>query len=424
MKIQMPEKMGEVIFKPSRYKVFFGGRGGAKSVNIARALLIKGYQSKQKILCTREIQKSINESVHAVLAQEIVKLGLSDFYEVQKTTIIGRNGTQFLFAGLRSNIANIKSIPDVNICWIEEAQTVSKSSLSVLIPTIRAEGSEIWFSFNPELEEDDIYQDYVVTPPKDAIVVQMNWRDNPWFPEVLRQEMENLKERNESEYQHVWEGRPKQAVDGAIFANELNAANEQQRLTRILPKAGVPINTFWDLGHSDNTAIWFCQQIGLEYRLLDYYQANGQKMSHYIDVLAKRGYEYGTHYLPHDATHEQLSAQSTIKQQLNNAMRDNPALGKQVVIVPRIPKKALAIDAAREIFPMCVFDKKKTADGLACLRHARFVKDLETGRVAKEPVHDIWSHGTDAFFCLAQHVRKPSLVKPTPAPQMPRRRML
>jgi len=424
MDVDLPEKIGEVIFTPSRYKVFYGGRGGAKSINIARALLIRGYQAKIKILCTREIQKSITESVHAVLAQELEKMGMGEFYEVQKTTIIGKNGTQFLFAGLRSNIANIKSIPDINYCWIEEAQTVSKASLSVLIPTIRADNSEIWFSFNPELEEDDIYQDYVVSPPPDAIVVKMNWRDNPWFPKVLHDEMEMLKERNLAEYEHVWEGKPKQAVEGAIFNSELVSAAESGRLTRVNVQPAVEVSTFWDLGHSDNTAIWFVQRVGLEYRLIDYYQANGQKMSHYVDVLAKRGYFYGDHYLPHDATHEQLSAQSTIKQQLNNAMRDNPSLGKAVHIVPRIPKKALAIDAAREIFPMCIFDKEKTSDGLACLRHARFAKDLETGKVAKEPVHDIWSHGTDAFFCLAQHIRKPSLVKKPQAAPAPRRRML
>lgn len=411
MDVEFPKKLGAVIFKPARYKVFYGGRGGAKSINIARALLIQGYQSKHKILCTREIQKSISESVHAVLSQQIEEMGLQSFYDVQKATIVGKNGTQFLFAGLRTNIANIKSIPDITRCWIEEAQTVSKASLSVLIPTVRADNSEIWFSFNPELEEDDIYQDYVVSPPPGAIVVKMNWRDNPWFPQVLRDEMETLKAKNFAEYEHVWEGKPKQAVEGAIFASEITAANEQQRITKILPKTGIPVQTFWDLGHSDNTAIWFVQQIGLEYRLLDYYQNNGEKMSHYVGVLAKRGYEYGDHYLPHDATHEQLSAPSTIAQQLRNAIRDNSALGKNVHVVPRIPKKALAIDAARELFPMCVFDKEKTADGLACLRHARYKKDEQSGKVSKEPVHDIWSHGADAFYCFAQHIKKPQLVK-------------
>ena len=145
----------------------------------------------------------------------------------------------------------------------------------------------------------------------------------------------------------------------------------------------------------------------MEFRLLDYYQSNGVKFAHYIDILTERAYNYGEHCLPHDADHEQLAASSTIRQQLQNALRDNPALGKTVRIVPRIPKKGLAIDMARAIFPQAVFDKEKTADGLQCLRHAAYARDLETGKVAKQPKHDIWSHGTDAFLCFAQYYKKP-----------------
>lgn len=407
MKVEMPAKMAEALFKPSRYKVFYGGRGGAKSINISRALAVQGYGQQHKILCTREIQKSIAESVHAVLEQEIIDIGLKDFYEIQKTTIIGKNGTQFLFAGLRSNISNIKSIPGITRAWIEEAQNVSKASLSVLIPTVRAEGSEIWFSFNPELEADPIYQDYVIDPPSDAIVVNMNWRDNPWFPDVLRKEKDALERKNKAEYEHVWEGKPKQAIEGAIFAAEMEAAAKEGRITRVPIAAGRPIQTFWDLGQSDRTAIWFVQLVGMEYRLVDYYENSGEKMGHYIDVLAERAYAYGDHYMPHDAEHDQLAAQKNIKQQMQDAIRDNPKLGNSVQIVPRVPQKALGIDAARSIFERCLFDKEKTADGLQCLRRYRYAKDVETGRVSKEPFHDIWSNGADAFLQLAQHA-KPS----------------
>lgn len=393
-----------------------GGDGGAKSWGIARALLIQGSTSKHKILCAREIQKSISDSVHSLLVEQIEALGLGGFYSVTKASIIGRNGTEFLFAGLRSNISNIKSIPGITRAWVEEAQTVSKASMSVLIPTVRENGSEIWLSFNPDLEDDYIYQDFVVDPPTDTIIVKIGWRDNPWFPDVLRQEMEDLRKRNPKEYEHVWEGRCKQAIDGAIFAEELHKAAEEHRITKVPLQPGVPVQTFWDLGQSDNTAIWFVQIIGLEFRLIDYYQASGHKMAHYIDVLADRKYAYDEHCLPHDAEHDQLAAKDTIKQQLINALRDNPALGKTVRIVPRIPKKALAIDAARLIFPQCLFDKEKTADGLQCLRHSAYAKDPETGRVSKEPKHDIWSHGADAFMGFAQHYKRPatSVIKPLP----------
>jgi phage terminase large subunit len=345
--------------------------------------------------------------VHSLLAEQIEQLGLQNFYTVQKANIYGKNGTEFLFAGLRTNISNIKSIPNITRAWVEEAQSVSKASMSVLIPTVRAEGSEIWLSFNPELEDDYIYQNYVVYPPDDAMVVKIGWQDNPWFPDVLKKEMEGLKKRSLSEYENVWEGKPKQAIEGAIFANEINQAALEGRITKVPLAAGVPVQTFWDLGQSDNTAIWFVQIVGMEYRLVDYYQSSGVKMAHYIEILAERGYKYGEHCLPHDAEHEQLAAQSTIKQQLQNAIRDNPSLGSAVRIVPRIPKKALGIDAARNIFGQCVFDKDKTQDGLQCLRHYAFALDVETGKVSKEPRHDAFSHGADAFLCFAQNYKRP-----------------
>lgn len=409
MTIKLPDKL-KVLFEPYRYKVLWGGRGGAKSQSIARVLLLQGAQQKHKILCAREIQKSIQDSVHSLLKEQIEEMGLQNFYEVQKSAIYGKNGTEFLFAGLRSNIANIKSIPNITRAWIEEAQSASASNIKTLALTVRAPESEVWLSFNPDLEDDPIYQDYVVSPPDDALVVKINYDDNPFFPDVLRKEMESDKRKNYEQYLHVWEGQCKKAVDGAIFANEIRLASEQQRLTKVPIETGIPVHTFWDLGQSDNTAIWFVQIVGMEFRILDYYQASGYKMGHYIEVLEERKYKYGDHCLPHDAEHEQLAAQSTIRQQLQQAINSNPALGKTVRIVPRIPKKALGIEAARKIFGQCVFDKEKTKDGLQCLRHYAYANDPETGKVSKEPKHDSWSHGSDAFLCFAQHYKKPTTV--------------
>jgi phage terminase large subunit len=411
MTIQLPEKL-KCLFEPYRYKVLFGGRGGAKSISIARALLLQGAASKHKILCAREIQKSIQDSVHSLLKEQIEELGLQSFYEIQKSTIIGKNGTEFLFAGLRSNIANIKSIPNITRAWIEEAQSASADNIKTLALTVRAPNSEVWLSFNPDLEDDTVYQEYVVTPPDDSIVVKINYDDNPFFPDVLRKEMESDKRKNYEKYLNVWEGQCKKSVDGAIFADEIAKASEEQRLTKVPLAAGIPVHTFWDLGQSDNTAIWFVQIVGMEFRLIDYYQASGVKMAHYIEMLGEKDYKYGEHCLPHDAEHEQLAAQSTIKQQLQNALRDNPKLGELVRIVPRVPKKALGIDAARTIFSQCVFDKEKTKDGMQCLRHYAYANDPDTGKVSKEPKHDIWSHGSDAFLCFAQHFKRPVSNKP------------
>lgn len=415
MQVELPEKLVDLLFQPARYKTAYGGRGSTKSWSFAKALLLKAYAEPKLVLCTREIQKSIQESVHRLLADQIEVLGLGGFYEVQQTKIIGRNGSEFLFAGLRHNIANLKSFEGVDICWVEEAQSVSDHSWNILIPTIRKEGSEIWISFNPDLEDDPTYQRFVAQPPTNSKAVKVNYSDNPWFPDVLKQEMQDLKARDYKAYLNVWEGECRQAVEGAIFADELQKAAEEQRITRVSPAGGVPVMTFWDLGESDYTAIWFVQLVGQEYRLLDYYQANGRKMGHYIDELARRDYLYGWHHLPHDATHEQLAAKSTIEQQLKAGLAANKRLGEGVRIIPRVPKKALAIDAARGIFERCVFDKDKTAPGLNCLRHFRYATDPETGKIGKEPMHDIWSHGADAFLQLAQHA-KPATPEKLPKP--------
>lgn len=409
--VDFPEKL-QFLFQPYRYKVAYGGRGGAKSWNYARALLLQGLDETKLIVCAREIQKSIADSVHRLLASQIELMGLSEYYEILQTTIRSRvNGTEFIFAGLKHNIANVKSLEGADVVWVEEAQTVSKASWDVLIPTVRKEGSEIWIAFNPDLEDDYTYQRFVLDPPPNTHVVKVNWDDNPWFPETLREEKDDLRRRDPVAYRHVWEGYCKQAIEGAIFAKEIDKAAEEGRLTRVPVQSGVPVNTAWDLGHSDNTAIWFYQLVGMEYRLIDYYQANGEKMGHYLDVLARKGYSFGDHYLPHDAENEQLAAAKTIRQQVSDAIRDNPALGKMVHVVPRTPQKVIAIEAARDIFARCIFDRDKTTDGLQCLRRYRYERDEQTGKVSKNPVHDQWSHGADAFLTMAQHARRPATVK-------------
>lgn len=410
MIVNFPSDKFKCLFSDKRYIVLYGGRGAAKSWSIARALLIRGTQKPMLILCAREVQKSIQDSVHRLLSAQIIDMGLQDFYEIQQARIIGRNGTEFVFAGLRHNINSIKSFEGADVVWVEEAQSTSKHSWDVLIPTIRKEGSQIIVSYNPDLEDDDTHQRFVINSPPDSHVEKVGWQDNKHFPAVLKMEMESLKERDYQAYMNVWEGHCRRTVEGAVFSDELDRIEDSGRITRIVPKEGVPVHTFWDLGQSDNTAIWFMQQIGMEYWLIDYYQNNAHKMPHYLRILAERGYLYGTHYLPHDAAHDQLAAGSTIEAQVRDALRDNHKLGDGVKIVPRITKKALAIDAARNIMDRCIFDKDNTDEGIKCLRRYRYAQNLETGKVSKEPVHDIWSHGTDAFLTMAQHYVKPQHI--------------
>lgn len=218
-KILLPRK-AEFLFRPSRYKVLRGGRGSAKSTSIAQALLELGKRSKLLILCTREYQNSISESVHRLLEGKIYDNGLSWFYNVNKTTIEGRNGTAFIFAGLRKNINSIRSIEGVNICWVEEAHTVSKESWRVLTPTIRRPGAEIWVSYNPELEEDPTHVMFSDPLPPETTVVEMNWRDNPWFPDTLNRERLHMLANDPGLYDHVWEGKCLKNTAATIFLNK------------------------------------------------------------------------------------------------------------------------------------------------------------------------------------------------------------
>lgn len=405
MIVSLPDKLS-FLFEPYRYKGAFGGRGGSKSWGFASAILALGIDSRPvfgeqrplRIGCGREIQKSISDSVHQLLKNRIQAMGLERKYNVKETYIEGKNGTLITFHGLRHNIANIKSLEGCDIFWVEEAESVSKSSWDTLIPTIRKPGSEIWLTWNPELEEAETNQRFVVNPPPNAKIVKIGWQDNPWFPDVLRQEKDYLKQKDPVAYLNVWEGNCKQAVEGAIFAKEIQKAAEEGRITEVPYSPSVPVDVFADLGHSDQTALWFAQMVGFQHRFLRYYANSQEKVAHYIKYLKELPYAYGTIYLPHDADHEQLGQDKTITQQFRSAF-------SSVVVIPRVSSKANSIEAARTIFPMAYFDKTLCADGLTCLRRYAYRVDAETGKISKEPDHSIWSHGADAFQCagMAMH---------------------
>lgn len=207
-RIELPTKL-RPLWTPKRYKVLRGGRGGAKSHGIARTLLVMAAQRKLRILCTRELQNSIADSVHKLLSDLIAgDAHLSAHYEVQKKTIVNRTtGSEFIFAGVRNNVKSIKSMEGIDICWVEEAEGVSDYSWQVLIPTIRKSGSEIWVSFNPDQEDDPTSRRFITNPPDDCISLEIGWQDNPWFPEELRKEMEYLYRIDPEAADHVWGGQ-------------------------------------------------------------------------------------------------------------------------------------------------------------------------------------------------------------------------
>lgn len=396
---EFPVKL-QPLFKPKRYKVLKGGRAGSKSWGIARALLIQGTQKKLRILCTRETQTSIAQSVHQLLREQIEILGLGGFYRILETSITGKNGTEFIFAGIRQqSVVNLKSFESVDICWVEEAQVVTKRSWDILIPTIRKDGSEIWVSFNPELETDETYRRFVVNTPPDCELITINYDDNPFLPETIKREIEHLKATSPDEFEHIYGGICKQVVEGAIYKNELLACDKEKRICRVPYDPIKPVQTFWDLGFSDSTSIWFAQSIGFEFHLIDYVEGSQQALQFYLKKLQEKPYVYGTHYLPHDARAHQLGSGRSIEEQMRSG-------GFKVSIVPRLSIED-GIAAARAIFPRCFFDAERCADGIQALRHYRYELDEKLGGLKKQPLHDWASHPADAFREFAVAIREP-----------------
>lgn len=391
-KAQFPAKL-RVLFAPKRYKIVRGGRGGAKSWGIAMALLILGAKQPTRVVCCRELQVSIKDSVYQLLCNQIKALGLEAFYTVRKTEIEGANGSLFTFHGLRHNIDNIKSLEGADVCWIEEANTVSKESWKKLVPTIRKAGSEIWASYNPELETDEVYRRFDANNLRDdAVLVEMNWRDNPWFPAVLEAERLESFRTEPDEYLTTWEGKCRQTLTGAVYADEIRKATLDNRITRVPYVKTVGVSVAADLGWGDNTSLWFSQRVALQHRMLASYQNSHKPWSHYLEIIQKSGYLIDTIYLPHDAANGQLGSGKSIER----ITRDH---NYRVVVVPR-GNVVNGINAVREMFDECWFDTEGTSDGLQALRRYVWAPTAQ-GRMTREPLHDENSHYADAFRTLA-----------------------
>lgn len=214
MRLQIPEKLAFLMTQDSRYKVAYGGRGGAKSWAVADSLLAKATREPIRVLCARELQNSIKDSVHRLFKDRIDYHELNPLYQVLDTEIRCANGSMFGYKGLRTNAGEIKSWEGADVCWVEEAEKVSDESWDLLIPTIRKPGSEIWITFNTGTITDPVYVRFVTNTHPDAIVQLVNYYDNPWFPETLRREMEHDKATDQKKYEHIWLGKP---LDGGRF---------------------------------------------------------------------------------------------------------------------------------------------------------------------------------------------------------------
>ena len=391
--IEFPKAL-RFLFEPHRYKCAYGGRGSSKSWSFARALLIQGAQKPLRILCTREIQKSIADSVHKLLSDQIVALGLTGFYEIQQTVIRGKNGTEFTFAGLQSHtVDSIKSYEGVDRVWVEEAHAVSKKSWNVLLPTIRKPESEIWVTFNPQLDTDETYLRFVTSPPPDCVSVLMNYTENPWFPDVLEQERLHAQATMKAaEYGHIWEGKCMPAVQGAIYFDEVAEAEAKGRIREVPYDPLLKVHAVWDLGWNDSMSIILVQRSASELRLIDYIEDSHRTLSDYAQQLKGMNLNWGNDYLPHDGFTKDFKTGKSAQEILQ-------ALGRSVQATPKLDVES-GIRAAREAFPRMYFDKTKTSRLVECLKRYRRHINQQTNEPG-QPLHDEFSHGADAFRYLA-----------------------
>lgn len=408
--LRIPKAFSE-LFRPWRFKVYYGGRGGAKSWNFANAIIARAMSKKTRVLCARELQKSIDDSVHALLKNRIHELGVDYFFKCTNSEIEGLNGSLFSFIGLKHNPTKVRSVEGVDICWVEEADAVSDASWEVLIPTIRKDDSEIWICFNPRYPTDPTWKRFVAEADEDIYVRKVGWQDNPFFGGVLEKERQRLLRRDPEAYKHVWEGEFDTRYFGGVYAKWVAEAQAQKRFIKGLHDPSLPVYTAWDLGFDDATAIWIWQVARNEVRLLEYYENSGEDTEFYCKLLLgehesqetgdeerflKKSYNYAGHYVPHDAAHQLQAAggRSIYQQMLRYGL-------KNVHIIPATGHQN-SIEAARTTLKVSWFDSDNTLDGVAALMQYRYEYDEDKKIFKTKPNHNWASHAADAFELIGQ----------------------
>lgn len=393
--IQVPSKLN-FLKDPYRYKILYGGRGSGKSWGVARELLIQSTQKKLRILCCREVQRSIRQSVHQLLQDMIQEIGIGQYFEVLEKEIRCQNGSTFSFTGLANNtVESIKSYEGVDIVWVEEAQTVSKKSWDILIPTIRKPGSEIWVTMNPNLDTDDTYKRFIINSPSNSKVVKVNYSDNPFFPNVLEQEREHA-EKHSPDYDNIWEGMCRTSVAGAIYADEIRDAQENNRVTNVPYDSDLKVHVVMDLGWNDSMSIILMQKGVSEIRILDYIEDDHRTLDSYSQQLRDMNYHWGQMYLPHDGQTKDFKYGTSAEEIMSRH-------GWDVRIVPRLDIEQ-GIKLARINFHRCYFDNK-TGRLIECLKNYRRSINATTNEPGA-PLHDEYSHGADAFRYLCVSIDK------------------
>lgn len=409
------------LLSPARYKGAWGGRGSGKSHFFAEnvisdSLLIPGLRT----VCIREVQKSLVQSAKRLIEDKLIhyKLDTGAGFQIFKDRIETPGDGLIMFQGMQDhNAASIKSLEGFGRAWVEEAQTLSEESMKLLRPTIRGEGSELWFSWNPRRKNDPV--DILLRQgdiPTGAVVVKANWEDNPWFPTVLEQERHDCFHYEPEQYEHIWNGDYVGILKGAYFAKQMAVAKSEGRISKVGADPLQSYRAFVDIGgtgaRSDAFVMWIAQFVGREIRVLDYYEAQGQELGEHLEWMRVRGYnkENTGIWLPHDgATNDRIFAVS-----YESAFR---SAGYKTEVVPNQGRGAASkrIEESRRLFPNVWFNKESCKGGLDALSWYHEKQDEVRG-IGLGPEHDWSSHGADAFGLMC-------VVYEPPMARIPRNRV-
>lgn len=400
----------EPLCVPARYKGAYGGRGSGKSQFFSGLLPDYAIANKGlRAVCIREVQKSLKESAKRLIEDQLAKYGLgeADGFKVFREVIETPGDGIILFQGMQDHTAeSIKSLEGVDIAWVEEAQSLSARSLSLLRPTIRKDGSELWFSWNSRLKTDPV--DAMLRGdklPTGAVVVRANYSDNPWFPSVLEQERLDCLATNPDQYAHIWEGDYVTVMAGAYYADSIAAARKAGRIGNVSADPLMTIRAYWDIGgtgaKADATAIWICQFIGREIRVLNYYEAQGQPLATHVNWLRENGYKNALCVLPHDGSQNDKVNDTSYEAALRSA-------GFEVHVIPNQGKGAAKarIEAARRLWPSVWVHEPTCLPGIDALGWYHEKRDPNRD-VGLGPEHDWSSHGADAFGLMCVDYEAP-----------------
>jgi phage terminase large subunit len=425
---------------PLRYKGAHGGRGSGKSHYFAEKLILAAYEAPIRWVCIREVQNTLRDSVHQLLIDKIQKFGLGGFFDPMQGEVRGANGSLIIHRGMQSyNAESIKSLEGYDGAWVEEAQSLSDVSWRLLRPTLRKEHSEIWCSWNPRYDTDAVDKFFRgPNKPKEAICVEANWNNNPWFPDVLRREKDADYAADPEMADHVWGGNYEIVSEGAYYARLLVHAERENRIGQFPYDPRRKVKTAWDIGVDDYTSVWFMQDDGVYATAIDYYETSNEGADDIVatcmpelfippqgeerfvgwsrqealgDLGRAEPFKYDIHFLPHDIRMREWG------QGARSRVESLMALGVKNISKGVPAKPPDRIQAVRRILPFTRFnDTPRVQLGLKRLRRYRR-KWNDALQTYTTPEHDDASHGSDAFGEYAVNCG----IVPPKAPEPPKK---